>query len=77
MLSSIKQVCSCENFGLAGDARKLMTGYLRHGNFTDMQTSRVSDAESYRLWDQLLKRDSGTSGGVSIDEYRLAVCAHL
>ena len=72
--------------------RKLLSGFWRHADNTDIQISLLSDAERCPPRDQLLKvalqdtfawckqalnGDSGRSGRVSIDEYRTAVCAQL
>ena len=69
-----------------------MTGFLRHCETTDMQVSRLMDPERGRPWDQLLKVGvdevlsrcyrvihEGTveSPGISVDDYRSAMCAQL
>ena len=93
------QHLSCLNFvrswavrGVAGGARKLMSGFLRHCETTDMQVSRLMDSVRCRPWDQLLKvgleetlarcnrfLQSGTDATepLSVDGYRSAVCAQL
>ena len=92
MLSAVNFVRSWASGGLSGGCRKLMTGFLRHAETTDMQVSRLFDAERSRPWDQLLKvgvsetltrclrelsSDADVVCGASIDEYRSAVCAQL
>ena len=69
-----------------------MTGFLRNCETTNMQVSRLMDPERGRTWDQLLKVGveevlsrcyrvfhEGTveSPGISVDDYRSAVCAQL
>ena len=81
-----------DSAGVVGGARELMTGFLRHCETTDMQVSRLMDPERGRRWDQLLKVgiedvlsrcyrvfNEGTveSTGISVDDYRSAVCAQL
>ena len=92
LLSSMNLVRNWTNAGVVGGARKLMAGFLRHCETTDMQVSRLTDTERGRPWDQLLKVgvedvlsrcyqvfNEGTveSAGISVDDYRSAVCAQL
>ena len=92
LLSSMNLVRSWTSAGVVGGARKLMAGFLRHCETTDMQVSRLTDPERGRPWDQLLKVgvedvlsrcyqvfNEGTveSAGISVDDYRSAVCAQL
>ena len=92
LLSSMNLVRSWTSAGVVGGARKLMAGFLRHCETTDMQVSRLTDPERGRPWDQLLKVgvedvlsrcyrvfNEGTveSAGISVDDYPSAVCAQL
>ena len=92
MLSSIHLVRIWVSCGVIGSGRKLIAGLVRHGNTTDMQVSWLSDEERCRPWDQLLKVgteatlsrckqalsvDVRNVEGVTVDEYRSAVCARL
>ena len=92
LLSSMNLVRSWTSSGVIGGARKLIAGFLRHCETTDMHVSRLMDPERGRPWDQLLKvgvedvlarcyrvLNEGTvrPAGISVDEYRSAVCEQL
>ena len=92
LLSSMNLLGSWTSAGVVGGTKKLMTGFLHQCDTTDMQVSRFMDPERGRPWDQLLKVgiedvlsrsypvfNEGTveSAGISIDDYRSAVCAQL
>ena len=55
LLSSMNLVRSWTSAGVVGGVRKLMTGFLRHCETTDMQVSRLMNHERGRPWDQILK----------------------
>ena len=50
MLSSFHFVRSWDSCGVVSEARKMMTGFVRHAETTDMQVSRLSDPERRRPW---------------------------
>ena len=91
-LSCLNLVRSWASCGVFGGARRLMSGFLRHCETTDLQVSRLTDRERCRPWDQLLKVGLGETlsrcsrilqGNVdlvepfSLDTYRSSVCAQL
>ena len=74
-------VRSWTSAGVVGGARKLTTGFLRYCGTTDIQVSRLMDPER---GEEVLSRcyrvfHEGTveSAGISVDDYRSAVCAQL
>ena len=92
MLSSLNLVRSWMSSGFVGQSRCSMTGFTRHCQTTDMQTSRLQDESHCVPWEQLLKvgindlydRCSvalGSSSGLPevpvVDEYRSTVCEQL
>ena len=92
MLSSLHLVWSWMSSGFVGQSRCSMTGFTRHYQTTDMQTSRLQDESHCVPREQLLKvgiddlydRCSvalGSSSGLPevpvVDEYRSTVCEQL
>ena len=92
MPSSLNFVRSWMTSGFNGRLKNLLTGIIRHGALTDLQVSRLDDAERCHPWDQILKKglvdinrecDRVLAGGaneqevMTIDVYRSAVCAQL
>ena len=92
MLSSLHPVWSWMSSGFVGQSRCSMTGFTRHCQTTDMQTSRLQDESHCVPWEQLLKVEIddlydrcsvalGSSSGLPdvpvVDEYRSTVCEQL